>query len=208
MSSVNNTADFLFTLIFFLAGIQTSSTTEPLEIIDSGPLATYKARIKSGNLIEDKCQLQAIIKLQKTFDSIKGYTPASQSSLLYKWLGIQNKTPAPKGLYIHGAVGGGKTMIMDLFHDTAPTDRKKRVHFNAFMLDIHRRIHALKNSFVQHSGSKNSRATNYDPIPPVASNIADESWLICFDEFQVISACNTLCLSNTCLTMHRLPLGD
>lgn len=164
-------------------------TAEPLEIVDLGPLATYKARIKSGHLLEDQCQLQAILKLQKTFDSIKGYTPATQSNLLLKWLGMQKKMNAPKGLYIHGAVGGGKTMIMDLFHDTVQTNRKKRVHFNAFMLDIHRRIHALKDGFVRQSGSKNSRATNYDPIPPVASGIANESWLICFDEFQVIQFC-------------------
>jgi protein AFG1 len=54
------------------------------------------------------------------------------------------------------------------------------------MLDIHRRIHSLKNNFVRNSGDKNSRANHYDPIPPVASNISEECWLICFDEFQVI----------------------
>lgn len=175
----------MLTPSFLAHGTRTLGTAVPLEIVDSGPLATYKARIKSGHLLEDQCQLQAILKLQKTFDSIKGYTPATQSNLLLKWLGMQKKMNAPKGLYIHGAVGGGKTMIMDLFHETMQTNRKKRVHFNAFMLDIHRRIHALKDGFVRQSGSKNSRAINYDPIPPVASGIANESWLICFDEFQV-----------------------
>jgi protein AFG1 len=169
-----------------LAGQRGFATAEPKEVIDSGPLATYQARIKSGHLLEDKHQLQAILKLQDTFDSIQGYTPASQPGLLSTWLGIRKEVDAPKGLYIHGAVGGGKTMIMDLFHDTAPTDKKKRVHFNSFMLDIHRRIHSLKNNFVRNSGDKNSRANHYDPIPPVASNIAEESWLICFDEFQVL----------------------
>jgi len=168
-----------------LAGLRELATAEPMEVVVSGPLATYQARIKSGHLLEDKHQLEAIIKLQDTFDSIQGYTPASQPGLLSRWLGGQKGIDAPKGLYIHGAVGGGKTMIMDLFHDTAPTNKKKRVHFNSFMLDIHRRIHSLKDSFVRNSGNKNSRANNYDPIPPVASNIAEESWLICFDEFQV-----------------------
>jgi protein AFG1 len=169
-----------------LAGQRGFATAEPKEVIHSGPLVTYQARIKSGHLLEDKHQLQAILKLQDTFDSIQNYTPASQPGLLSTWLGIRKDVDAPKGLYIHGAVGGGKTMIMDLFHDTAPTDKKKRVHFNSFMLDIHRRIHSLKNNFVRNSGDKNSRANHYDPIPPVASNIAEESWLICFDEFQVI----------------------
>lgn len=82
-------------------------------------------------------------------------------------------------------------MLMDLFHDVAPTDRKKRVHFNAFMLDVHRRIHSLKNSFAAGSSSDGGRgavqaAGRFDPIPPVASDLARESWLICFDEFQVL----------------------
>lgn len=169
----------------FLVVSRRFATAEPLEVVDSGPLATYQARIKAGHLLEDKHQLEAILRLQETFDSIQGYTPASQPGLLSRLLGRQKAVDAPKGLYIHGAVGGGKTMIMDLFHDTAPTKKKKRVHFNSFMLDIHRRIHSLKNSFVQNSGNKNSRANNYDPIPPVAANIAEESWLISFDEFQV-----------------------
>lgn len=82
-------------------------------------------------------------------------------------------------------------MLMDLFHDVVPTNKKKRVHFNAFMLDVHHRIHSLKNSFAAGSSSDGGRgavqaAGRFDPIPPVASDIARESWLICFDEFQVL----------------------
>ena len=73
-------------------------------------------------------------------------------------------------------------MLMDLFHDTVDTTKKKRVHFNSFMLDIHKRIHSLKNSFVHDSGHR--RSVSYDPIPPVAEHIARQTWLICFDEFQ------------------------
>lgn len=120
--------------------------------------------------------------LQQTYDSIQGYEPVPES-LISKWLSFGKSKAAPKGLYIWGAVGGGKTMLMDLFHETVATEKKKRMHFNAFMLDIHRRIHSLKTSFAQSSGD--SRSINYDPIPPVAERIAEESWLICFDEFQV-----------------------
>lgn len=176
-----------------VVGGRSFSTAEPLEVVQSGPLATYKARVKSGILIEDKHQLEAVIKLQETFERISGYTP-SQPSLFSRWLGGQKSLDFPKGLYIHGAVGGGKTMLMDLFHDTVPTNRKQRVHFNSFMLNIHRRIHALKDSFVHLSGNKNARANNYDPIPPVASSIAKESWLICFDEFQVVYSISFSCL--------------
>ena len=141
------------------------------------------ARIETGQLLNDSHQLAAVTELEKTFISIQGYSP-SQPGFFSKLLGGKNsKTEPPKGLYIHGAVGGGKTMLMDLFHSVVPTELKKRVHFNSFMLDIHRRIHGLKDSFVQHSGK--SRANHYDPIPPVANKIAEECWLICFDEFQV-----------------------
>lgn len=169
----------------FVAGVQSFTSTE-LGVNDSGPLATYETRVKTGHLKEDKHQLEAIHRLEETFKSIKGYTPG-QPSLFSRWIGGKKGVNAPKGLYIHGAVGGGKTMLMDLFHSTVPTDRKRRVHFNAFMLDVHRRIHLLKNNFVQQLGDKNARATSYDPIPPIASSIIEESWLICFDEFQVCS---------------------
>lgn len=91
-------------------------------------------------------------------------------------------------------------MLMDLFYDTVVDQRKKRVHFNAFMLDVHRRIHLLKNSFAATSSSGDSRSTvqaagRFDPIPPVASDIAKESWLICFDEFQVKKNNNSEALS-------------
>ena len=73
-------------------------------------------------------------------------------------------------------------MLMDLFHDTVDTTKKKLVHFHSFMLDLHKRIHSLKNSFVHDSGHR--RSVSYDPIPPVAEHIARQTWLICFDEFQ------------------------
>ena len=143
----------------------------------------YERRIKANELMIDKHQREAIEKLQERFQDIQGYTP-SKSSVFSKWLGMGQPAVVPKGLYIHGAVGGGKTMLMDLFHDVVDTEKKKRVHFNSFMLDVHRRIHALKNKFVQGTGGR--RANAYDPIPPVASSITEECWLICFDEFQVI----------------------
>jgi len=75
-------------------------------------------------------------------------------------------------------------MVMDLFHDSAPVNRKKRVHFNSFMLDVHTRIHKVKQELVS-TVKTGTRPKVYDPIPPVAEDIAEESWLLCFDEFQV-----------------------
>jgi protein AFG1 len=84
----------------------------------------------------------------------------------------------PKGLYLHGDVGTGKTMLMDLFYQTLPPSvkRKRRVHFHAFMIDVHKRIHAVK-AGMGHDGG--------DPILPVARDLANDACVLCFDEFQV-----------------------
>ena len=83
------------------------------------------------------------------------------------------------GLYIYGAVGGGKTMLMDLFYAAVGFQEKRRVHFHEFMLEIHSHIHRVKKE-VFARGSK-----SYDPIPHVAKAIMDQAWILCFDEFQV-----------------------
>lgn len=84
----------------------------------------------------------------------------------------------PLGLYLYGDVGTGKTMLMDLFHSTLPPHikRKRRVHFHAFMIDVHKRLHAAK-AAMGHNGG--------DAIIPVARDLASEAYVLCFDEFQV-----------------------
>jgi cell division protein ZapE len=102
----------------------------------------------------------------------------------------------PRGLYIWGDVGRGKSMLMDRFFDKAPIKPKRRVHFNAFMIETHKRIHewrgldpksrARRPEFVREAGD--------DPIAPVAHAIANEAALLCFDEFQVRDVADALIL--------------
>ena len=87
--------------------------------------------------------------------------------------------PSQQGVYLHGGVGCGKTMIMDLMFFTFPRLWKRRTHFHAFMLDVHQRLHERR-LVLKQQGQGDS-----DPLPDIAAEIFEESRLLCFDEFQV-----------------------
>lgn len=92
----------------------------------------------------------------------------------------------PKGLYMYGDVGSGKTMLMDLFYDTLPHNitSKTRIHFLNFMQDVHKRLHAMK---LQHG-------TDLDAVKYVAADIAEKSSVLCFDEFQCTDVADAMIL--------------
>jgi cell division protein ZapE len=151
--------------------------------------AQYAAAI-AANLIEsDPAQLEVVDKLTRLESQIVQHRLARKSSSL-GWLFAKGASSSPpiKGLYIYGQVGRGKTMLMDLFFDASPVVRKRRTHFHEFMLDVHERIYALRQKMKlgEHAGD--------DPIRLTAAELAQEAWLLCFDEFHVTDIADAMIL--------------
>jgi cell division protein ZapE len=150
----------------------------------------YAHLVETGEVADDAAQRVVVKALDRLIDEIRAKRLQRKSSAL-GWLFAKNRAAIEPvtGLYIHGGVGRGKTMLMDLFFETVPVRRKRRVHFNAFMADAHDRIqkHRL--------ARKNGETKDDDPIPPVAKALADEAWVLCFDEFSVTDIADAMILS-------------
>jgi cell division protein ZapE len=148
----------------------------------------YDALVVAGRLEADPAQSAMVDELTALGRRLENYTPPRRGNGLARFIG-QRHVEVPRGLYIYGSVGRGKTLLMDLFFDTAPTESKRRVHFHAFMADVHARIHEWR---TQH---RSGRGSGDDPIAPVAADLAAEAWLLCFDEFSVNDIADAMILS-------------
>ncbi|SFT38894.1 cell division protein ZapE [Mesorhizobium sp. YR577] len=161
-------------------GIQTRATVRQ----------RYDHLAETGALERDPAQEVIVGALDRLIDELCSKRLAQKSSALGWLFGKKRENQAPvKGLYIHGDVGRGKTMLMDMFFELVPVRRKRRIHFNDFMADVQDRIqkHRL--------ARKNGETKEDDPIPPVAAALADEAWVLCFDEFSVTDIADAMILS-------------
>jgi cell division protein ZapE len=147
-----------------------------------GPQAAYRALVQSGELMADPSQALAVEKLQGLSRALLHYKPGNGEGGWRARLGLVQSDPAPQGLYLFGPVGRGKSMLMDLFFAATPILRKRRVHFHAFMLDVHERIF------------DDEKTVEGDSIAPVAKAIANATTLLCFDEFQVTDIADAMIL--------------
>lgn len=172
-----------------------------------GPLAEYDERVHARVLRDDEHQRSIVEHLQDLHDMLKNYRPAkvvrpdlgslqqaSRTSFFSSLFGKKREKRVgpmipdslPKGLYMYGDVGSGKTMLMDLFYDTLPANitSKTRIHFHNFMQDVHKRLHKVK---MEHG-------SDFDAVPFVAADIAEKATVLCFDEFQCTDVADAMIL--------------
>ncbi|MEA2755089.1 MAG: cell division protein ZapE [Aliidongia sp.] len=144
-----------------------------------GPMPAYRTKRAAGTLKPDPMQELAAEKLQMLHRALLGYRPQPVRVESVGWLvrfGLMQATPTaprPKGLYLFGGVGRGKSMLMDLFFATSAVPARRRVHFHAFMQEVHDRLHQLRGDSAA------------EPVRVLAQAIAADATLLCFDEFQV-----------------------
>ncbi|KAF2200213.1 mitochondrial ATPase [Delitschia confertaspora ATCC 74209] len=183
-----------------------AQTTRSGSAQSHGPLAEYDARVQSGRLRDDEHQRGIIQNLEDLYQMLSSYTqppvvqptieslqPEKKSffSSLFSSKPQKGALPLipeslPKGLYMYGDVGSGKTMLMDLFYDTLPPNirAKTRIHFHNFMQGVHKDLHKMT---IAHGN-------DIDAIPFVAAGIAEKSTVLCFDEFQCTDVADAMIL--------------
>src|SRR5271166_5971937 len=138
----------------------------------------YRALVRDGGFEYDPAQAALADRLDALCQRLQGYRADAGPSPLARWLGVKPADPR-RGLYIHGPVGRGKTMLMDLFFDAVEAPLKRRAHFHAFMADVHARLYQWRQAL------KRGETSGDDPIAPVAGELARQASLLCFDEFSV-----------------------
>ena len=148
----------------------------------------YDAKVRDGHIERDAAQLKVVDLLDALCEEIEGYTPARKSAALGWLFGSRPNNAPPRGLYIWGGVGRGKSMLMDLFFDKADVPKKRRVHFHAFMAEVHAAI------FKYRQALKKGLVKGEDPIEPVAEQIAEHATLLCFDEFTITDIADAMIL--------------
>jgi cell division protein ZapE len=149
--------------------------------------AHYQALVSSGAIEADAAQGEAAEALADLEQRLARYKPVRKQGLLGRLFADKDEPP-PRGLYVYGEVGRGKTMLMDLFFQHSPVQHKRRAHFHEFMAEVHERIHGFRQNIAR------GEIADGDVIALTAASIFDEAWLLCFDEFHVTDIADAMIL--------------
>ncbi|OAF00850.1 ATPase [Bradyrhizobium centrolobii] len=160
--------------------------------------AEYQAEIASGAIEPDAAQAEVAEAYAALDQRLANYKPQRKQSLLGRLFKNGDKDEAPRGLYVHGEVGRGKTMLMDLFFQHSSVEHKRRAHFHEFMADVHERIYDYRQSIAR------DEIADGEVIALTANAIFEESWLLCFDEFHVTDIADAMILGRLFAKLFEL----
>jgi cell division protein ZapE len=159
--------------------------------------AHYQALVSSGAIEADPAQARAAEAFADLEQRLAEYKPIRKQGLLGRLFADKDEPP-PRGLYVYGEVGRGKTMLMDLFFQHSAVTHKRRAHFHEFMAEVHERIHGYRQNIAR------GEIADADVIGLTASAIFDQAWLLCFDEFHVTDIADAMILGRLFAKLFEL----
>jgi len=159
--------------------------------------AHYQALVSSGAIEPDAAQEAVAAAFGDLEQRLSSYKPLRKQGLFGRLFADNDEAP-PRGLYVHGDVGRGKTMLMDLFFQQSPVEHKRRAHFHEFMAEVHERIYGYR------QGIARGEIADGDVIALTAASIFEQAWLLCFDEFHVTDIADAMILGRLFAKLFEL----